>query len=185
MCVSLRDGCDSTEHNNKQRHVVIVCQDYINKVRQYRVESPINPRNATKAYHKEKEAPPTEVVTLEVEDLTTDIQRDKQLNITTSDDHKTNRNTEPHQSSTKNTRDAHIDLFCETRDQCKGQSAANTSVTATLASNPGGPQTIFTSESPEANNDHEPCKAIDYHVPRRIGEQVHPTSQPMTSWNAE
>ena len=142
---------------------------------------PINPRNATKAYHKEKEAPPTEVVTLEVEDITTDVQRDEQIIITTSDNHKTNQNTEPHRSSTENIRDAHINLFCETRDQYRGQSAANTLVTSTLTSNPGEPQTIFTSESPKANKDHEPCKTADHHVPRRIGEQVHPTSRPMTS----
>ena len=121
------------------------------------------------------------MVTLEVEDITTDVQRDEQIIITTSDNHKTNQNTEPHRSSTENIRDAHINLFCETRDQYRGQSAANTLVTSTLTSNPGEPQTIFTSESPKANNDHEPCKTADHHVPRRIGEQVHPTSRPMTS----
>ena len=35
----LRDGCYTTEHKSKQRHVVIVCQGYVIGVRRYRVES--------------------------------------------------------------------------------------------------------------------------------------------------
>ena len=35
----LRDGCDSTEHKCKQRHVVIMCQGYIIGVRRYYIKS--------------------------------------------------------------------------------------------------------------------------------------------------
>ena len=87
--------------------------------------------------------------------MAVDVQRDKQLNIAMNDNRKTDRNTEPHQLSTENTRDAHTDLFCGTCDH--------------------------TFESTEANDGHEPCKAENCYVPRRIGEQVHLTSRPMTS----
>ena len=88
---------------------------------------PINPKNATEAYDK-KEAPPKEVVTLEVEDITTDVQRDEQA---TSDNHKTNQNAKTHQSSTENPIDTHT-----THDLYRGQSAANKSITSTPTSNP-------------------------------------------------
>ena len=120
-------------------------------------------------------------IILTIKEKEVPILQDEQIIITTSDNHKTNQNTEPHQSSTENPGDAHINLFCETRDLYRGQSAANTLVTSTLTSNPGVPQTTLTSGSPKANNDHGPCKTVDHHVPRRIGEQVHLTSRPMTS----
>ena len=146
---------------------------------------PINPGNITQAYHKEYKGQPTantsavttptsnldepqimsrkalpiEIVTMAVEDMAANMQRDKQLNFATNDNHKTNRNAAPHQSPNKNSGETHTD---PSRRACN-----------------------HTFGGPETGGDHELCGATNGYVPRRIDEQAYPTAQLMAPGGAE
>ena len=147
---------------------------------------PINPGNATRENHNkcgeqpitittkvpnfdgsqtimEKAAPtmvpPTEVAILEVEDITVDVKneenRDTQRDVASKHGRPPHQNTELHRSPAGPQNDTHDDTFCGT---CH-----------------------HTFESPLANDNHEPCEAASYYVPRRTNEQIHLTGPPMAS----
>ena len=95
---------------------------------------PINPQNATETYDK-KEAQPKEMITLEVEDIPTDAQRDKR---TRDDGHETNQPSTENPADVQAIGDRHRGepgLIGPSPDTL-GEPIANRSVTLKGASNP-------------------------------------------------
>ena len=151
---------------------------------------PINPENATRENHNEyggqpvkittevpkltpsfdgsqvtseettlTMVPPSETVILEVEDITVDVRNeenhDAQCGAASKHGHPPRQNTELHHSPTGPRKDTHDETFYETCHHAF--------------------------QSPQANDNHEPCEAANYHVPRRTNEQIHLTGSPMAS----